>query len=337
MIVRSNYSLLNHNTFGLGVSCDSFYQFETKEDLQELYQKGLFESKWLTIGGGSNLLLMEDLDYPVLRSAMKKIEKLSETDCSVVVKAEAGVVWDDFVAYAVENNYGGVENLSYIPGSVGASPVQNVGAYGVEAKDVIDRVEVFDTRNGSFAFLDAADCAFGYRDSLFKHQPHYIVVSVEYNLSKMPFYEMKLDYGNVREEVEKSGEVTLSSMRKAIVSIRKKKLPEVTEIGSAGSFFKNPVVGADKYISLKSEYEEMPSYDLGHGEYKIPAAWLISQCGWKGKTMGKAGVYEKQPLILINTGGAKGDDVVRLMNSIQTSVQDRFGISLHPEVCIITN
>lgn len=329
-----NYSLLSHNTFGFSVSCSDFYQYEKKEELEQLYKEGIFQGNWLPIGDGSNLLIKNDLNYPVIQSDIKTIEIIEETEKKCLVKAGAGVVWDEFVQWTISHQLGGVENLSLIPGRVGASPVQNIGAYGVEAKDVIRRVEVYDTKENIFKTLEGTDCAFEYRGSVFKKEKQLIVVSVTYELTKAPYYELKLDYGNVREVLQELDTISLQDVRNAIVDIRMSKLPLPSEIGSAGSFFKNPVVSKAEFERLQRSYPTIPFYEVADG-YKIPAAWLISQCGWKGKNIGAAGVYEKQPLILVNRGGAKGEDLLFLMRQIQLSVKDQFAIQLHPEVCLI--
>lgn len=327
-----SYSMLQHNTFGIDVRCADFYEYENKEELQQLYADGALK-KFLCVGEGSNLLLLNDIDYTVLHSAIKEVKITDETAENVWVKVGSGYVWDSFVEWTIAHQLGGVENLSFIPGMVGASPVQNIGAYGVEAKDVIAEVEVYDAQENRFFTLKNDECDFEYRGSIFKKNPQWIVTSVVYKLDKVEAHSFKLDYGNVKE-VLGDRDVTLENIREVIVKIRKEKLPLPSEIGSAGSFFKNPVVTEEKYLKMKSEYETMPSFKVENG-YKIPAAWLISQCGWKGKTVGHAGVYEKQPLILVNRGGATGEEVVYLMKQVQQSVAEKFEIELHPEVCII--
>lgn len=327
-----SYSLLKHNTFGIDVQCKDFYEYETKEELRQLYAKGALR-KFFCIGEGSNLLLLKDIDYSVLHSAMKEIEIADETDKNVFVRVGAGYVWDEFVEWTIEHQLGGVENLSFIPGMVGASPVQNIGAYGVEAKDVIAEVEVYDAIENCFFALNNAQCDFEYRGSIFKKNAHWIVVSVVFKLDKLVAHTFKVDYGNVKEVLD-DREVTLENLREVIVKIRKEKLPIPSEIGSAGSFFKNPVVSKEKYQRVSESYENMPFFEVENG-YKIPAAWLISQCGWKGINIGHVGVYEKQPLILVNRGGATGEEVVNLMRQVQESVAEKFQIDLQPEVCIV--
>lgn len=327
-----NYSLKRHNTFGIDVRCADFYEYESKTDLAELYKQGVFEKKWLSIGEGSNLLLLNDLDYTIIHSAYVEYE-VEEKEERVFVRATSGVVWDDFVQWAVSKSYGGIENLSLIFGLVGAAPVQNIGAYGIEACDVIVSVEIYDTKKNEFFELKKEQCAFEYRGSVFKKNPHWIVVSVLFELTKEGSHRFRLDYGNVREQME-GKTLTLSNIRQTIIEIRKSKLPLPSDLGSAGSFFKNPIVEEFVYEAIKKDYENVPSYKV-EGGVKIPAAWLISQCGWKGKTMGSAGVYEKQPLILVNHGGATGNEILLLMKEIQKSVKTKFDILLTPEVCVI--
>lgn len=331
---QQNYSLLKHNTFGFSVQCSDFYVYDKKEDLIQLYNEGVFSQKWLPIGGGSNLLILNDLEYNVVQSNIQQIEVIEGGEKNCLVYVGSGVIWDDFVQWSISKNLGGIENLSFIPGMVGASPVQNIGAYGVEAKDVIRRVEVYDTKQNKFYYVEAADCLFEYRGSVFKRDKHLIVVGVIYQLTKEPYYELKLDYGNVREMLKDLSTITLKDVRDVIVNIRKSKLPLPSEIGSAGSFFKNPVISKSEFETLRTTYPDIPFYEVSDG-YKIPAAWLISQCGWKGKNIGAAGVYEKQPLILVNRGGAKGEDVLFLMKQIQMSVKCQFSILLNPEACLI--
>ncbi len=332
MIYHSDYSLRRHNTFGLDVRCADFFVYENRDELLQLHRRGVFSGEWLPVGEGSNLLLMSDLQYPVVQSGIKTLAVESETDEEVVLRAGAGVVWDEFVLHCVSNGWGGVENLSFIPGLVGASPVQNIGAYGVEAKDVIADVEVFDTCKGEIFFLRNDECQFEYRGSVFKRNKQWLVVSVAYRLEKKN-HTFRLDYGNVLERMAGKS-VTLQNVRDTIVEIRREKLPLPAEIGSAGSFFKNPVVSTERFEALRAVYPDVPHYVLEQG-VKIPAAWLISQCGWKGKRLGSAGVYEKQPLILVNLGGATGADILQLMRNIQDDVRKRFGISLEPEVCLV--
>lgn len=335
MRIETNFSLLHHNTFGIEAACHVFFDYSSLEELTSFIK----DEKWakmpkLHIGGGSNLLFLNDYEGVVLHSSIKSIEVVEEDDKSVRLRVGSGVVWDDFVRFCVENNYYGAENLSYIPGEVGASPVQNVGAYGVEAKDIIEEVEVIDAKTGELSVIAGKDCGFGYRYSNFKGPwlGMYYVHHVVFSLSKEEHY--KLEYGKINE-VLGEGPISLKRVRNAIVSIRKEKLPDPAEIGSAGSFFTNPIVQFSKYQELAAQYEKMPSYQLGDGLVKIPAGWLIEQCGWKGKNYKNAGVYEKQSLILVNRGGVTGAEVEELATKIRSDVWTKFGIEIHPEVCYI--
>lgn len=334
MKIKSNYSLLHNNTFGIDVKCNQFVEYSSVEELQDYVRSCEKGSLTLHIGGGSNLLFLKDFDGAILHCTIKNIEKVEEDENSVYLRVGAGVIWDDFVKYCVENGYYGAENLSYIPGEVGASPVQNVGAYGVEAKDLIYKVEVVDTQTAELNVLNAEDCCFGYRFSKFKTdwKGLYYVHHVVFRLSKTESY--KLEYGKIKESLGDK-KTSLQSVRDCIVAIRKDKLPEPSEIGSAGSFFKNPIVERAQFEALQKDYPQMPFYNVGENQVKIPAGWLIEQCGWKGKNYKNVGVYEKQSLIIVNRGGAKGSEVEELANIICNDVFTRFSIKISPEVCYI--
>lgn len=333
MKIKTNYSLLHNNTFGIDVKCNQFVEYSSVEELQDYIKTGE-KAKTLHIGGGSNLLFLKDFEGTILHCAIKTIELVKDDKASVYLRVGAGVIWDDFVKYCVDNGYYGAENLSYIPGEVGASPVQNVGAYGVEAKDIISKVEVVDTKTAELKVLEAEDCSFGYRFSKFKTEwkDLYFVHHVIFRLSKTESY--KLEYGKIKESLG-AEKPCLQSVRNCIVSIRKDKLPEPSEIGSAGSFFKNPIVERAQFEALQKEYPQMPFYNVGENQVKIPAGWLIEQCGWKGKNYKNVGVYEKQSLIIVNRGGAKGSEVEELANIICNDVFTRFSIKISPEVCYI--
>lgn len=336
MKINSNISLLHYNTFGIDVLCSNFYEYESVDDLKSLFDKSIFNSKWLSIGGGSNMLFLNDFNGSILHSAIKDIEIIEDNDETFLVRVGSGVLWDDFVAWCVDRDLGGVENLSYIPGCVGASPVQNIGAYGVEAKDVIDSVEFFDTTIGRCAVLTNSELSFSYRSSIFKSNPHWIVTNVLFRLTKAPYHQICLTYGNLQSVIDKEGlKPTLKTIREVVINVRKSKLPEPSEIGSAGSFFKNPIVSDLKFLEIRKEYPSMPFYEMEEGRIKIPAGWLIEQCGWKGKRFGEVGVYEKQALVLVNYGGAKGSQVEKLSADICASVKDKFDIEIEPEVCFV--
>lgn len=331
---RRNDSLLAHNTFGMEVKAAVFVEYDSVEELKQLLaDRTRWAGPWLHIGGGSNLLFTKDYAGMVLHSAIRGFEVVYEDDEQVQVRVGAGEVWDDFVAYAVRHEWYGAENLSLIPGEVGASAVQNIGAYGVEVKDLIVQVETLEVATGNERTFRNEDCRYAYRESIFKKEwkGQYIVTHVTYALSKRPVF--RLEYGNVRCELEKrGGEVTLSQVRDTIIAVRKDKLPDPAVQGNAGSFFMNPLVPVEQYEALKQQYPDMPHYDAGNGRVKIPAAWMIDRCGWKGKRCGHVGVHDKQALVLVNLGGATGEEVMALAEQIQASVERQFGIRISPEV-----
>ena len=286
----------------------------------------------LILGGGSNLLLTGDYDGTVLHSGIRFLEQTDECH----IRCGSGYVWDDVVAYCVANGLYGAENLSVIPGEVGASAVQNIGAYGVEAKDLIDSVEAVEIETGRICRFMNAECAYSYRQSKFKHawRDRFLITAVTYKLSKT--YAPKLDYGNIRAALAAKGigYPTAMQLRETIIEIRNAKLPDPKVLGNAGSFFMNPVVPTQKYNELAQQYEGMPHYTIDSEHEKIPAGWLIEQCGWKGKALGRAAVHDKQALVLVNRGGATGSEVVHLCETIQHDVRQKFGIDIKPEVNI---
>ena len=334
-----DYSLLNHNTFGMDVKAKRYVEYDSEEELKNLIPT--LDGEVLHIGGGSNLLFKGNFEGTILHSAICGIEELSTVNYQlstvkgeVLVRVGAGEVWDDFVAWAVERGYGGVENLSLIPGEVGASAVQNIGAYGVEAKDVIGLVEAIDLSNGQKRVFGTEECNYAYRQSIFKNalKGKYAITYVTYRLQKQPV--LKLDYGNIRAVLGDNGQHTISDVRQAIIDIRNAKLPDPKVQGNAGSFFMNPVVSREKFLSLQKDYPQMPYYEV-EGGVKIPAGWMIDQCGWKGKSLGRAGVHDKQALVLVNLGGASSEEIITLCNTICKDVYDKFGIDIHPEVNLI--
>lgn len=333
MLIKSNFSLLAYNTFGIDINVDYFIEYNSVSDLQTVLQSEIVKSnKMLHIGGGSNLLFMTDFKGVVLHSAVQSIDIVNETHASIFVEVGAGVVWDDFVAYCVENSWGGVENLSLIPGEVGASAVQNIGAYGVEVQDVIVDVKGVEIKSGIPKLFSVEDCKYGYRDSIFKNEQkgNYIITSVVFKLEKSPVF--KLNYQHLEEEVLKCGSVNLNTIRNTIIAVRESKLPDPKVLGNAGSFFMNPVVSRMKFLNLQEKFPSIPHYTVSETQEKVPAGWLIDQCGWKGKQIGNAGVHDKQALVLVNRGGATGAEIVQLAEQIQTSVNEKFGIELHAEV-----
>ena len=325
------YSLLPYNTFGIDVSATRFLEYASVEELQQLIEQGAITTPFLHIGGGSNLLFTKDYDGLILHSRIGGIEVLEEDEHSVSVRVGAGVVWDDFVAYCVEHGWYGVENLSLIPGEVGASAVQNIGAYGVEVKDLIAAVETVNI-HGDWRVYSVEECGYAYRDSIFKRPENksIFITYVRFWLGKEEHYT--LDYGTIRQELEKYPALTLPIVRKVIIGIRESKLPDPKVMGNAGSFFMNPIVPKEKLLALQQEYPQIPYYELPDGRVKIPAGWMIDQCGWKGKSLGPAAVHDKQALVLVNRGGAKGSDIIALSDAVRASVRERFGIDIHPEV-----
>ncbi|NDV65769.1 UDP-N-acetylmuramate dehydrogenase [Bacteroides sp. 224] len=330
-----NYSLLSHNTFGIDIKAAHFIEYDSVEELQQIIHKGTVKEPYIHIGGGSNLLFTKDYEGLVLHSCIKEITKIEETEDTVTLRVGSGIVWDDFVACCVENEWYGAENLSNIPGEVGASAVQNVGAYGVEAKDIIKEVELLSVK-GEKAVFSASDCQFSYRHSIFKkpEMKGWFVTRISFILNKKPVY--KLEYGAIREELKKYPEVTLAAVRKAIFAIRSAKLPDPAVLGNAGSFFMNPMVDRNKFEELKEIYPQMPFYEVDSHTIKIPAAWMIEQCGWKGKALGPVAMYEKQALVLVNRGGASGEDVISLSNAVRASVREKFGVDINPEVKFVS-
>ena len=337
MEIRKDYSLLAHNTFGMDVKASVFIEYASVEELKELLaKKRLEEGRWFHIGGGSNLLFLSDYQGVILHSAIKGYELWQETDDEVIVRVGAGEVWDDFVAYTVSKGWYGAENLSFIPGEVGASAVQNIGAYGVEVKDLIVQVEAVEAATGMERIFTNEECGYAYRESVFKHslKGKYMVTGVSFRLKKKPCYQ--LDYGNVRAELEKNGgALTLENVRQTIIRIRESKLPDPKVQGNAGSFFMNPMIPRVQLVALQKKYPQIPHYEVDANRVKIPAAWLIDQCGWKGKRLGRAGVHDKQPLVLVNVGNATGEEMVRLSEEIQKTVFETFGIPILPEVNFI--
>ena len=337
MKIQKDYPLLPHNTFGMDVKASLFMEYSSVEELKTLLaQQTWIPGEWLHIGGGSNLLFTKDYPGTILHSAIKGFEVTSEDEEEVIVRAGAGEVWDDFVAYTVSQGWYGAENLSLIPGEVGASAVQNIGAYGMEAKDLIVNVETVEVATGKERIFENSECQYAYRESIFKHalKGQYIVTHVSYRLGKTPVYH--LDYGNIRTELDKQGcQLTLQHVRNTIIDIRNAKLPDPQVQGNAGSFFMNPIVPRAQFEALLKDYPSMPHYILDNDRVKIPAAWMIDQCGWKGKQLGRAGVHSKQALVLINCGGATGQEVIALSEEIQQSVFQKFGIRIFPEVNFI--
>lgn len=330
----SLYPLLRHNTFGIDVRAAQFVEFDSEEELVSLIMGGL-QSPLLTIGAGSNLLFMGDFKGTILHSRIFGAEVVAESDSNVLLRVGSGMNWDNLVAYTVEMGWQGLENLSIIPGEVGASAVQNVGAYGVEAGDFIERVDAIALCDGSKRCFSREECRYSYRNSIFKmeEKDKYVITYVTYRLRKKPEY--LLDYANLRELVAAKGSLTPATLREVIKDVRSAKLPDVSELGSAGSFFMNPVVSREHAAELALQYPQMPQYDTADGRKKLSAAWLIDTCGWKGKKVGNVGVYKSQPLVIVNYGGATGEEILNFSMQIVTSVKEKFGVTLVREVNVI--
>ena len=322
------------NTFGFDVKAATFVEYGSVEELKKLIDNGYVTSPFLHIGQGSNLLFVGDYKGTVLHSCIHGVEVTAEDEVSVSVRVGAGVVWDDFVACCVEHGWYGAENLSLIPGEVGAAAVQNIGAYGVEVKDLISFVETMNIEGVKHVY-QTDECDYSYRSSVFKRpeMKQVFVTYVGFSLSKKESYT--LDYGTIRQELEKYPKVDLKTLRQVIIDIRESKLPDPKVLGNAGSFFMNPVVAREVFEALREQYPQMPFYEMSADRIKIPAGWMIDQCGWKGKSLGPAAVHDKQALVLVNRGGATGADIVALSDAVRASVRDKFGIDIHPEVNFI--
>lgn len=327
-------SLRSRNSFGVDQQAARLVEFETPEDLRTLFAAGIPE-KWTVLAGGNNILFTRDYDGVLLTPVARGITLLSDDGDEVRVRADAGVEWDDLVEWAVGRGLWGIENLSLIPGKAGAAPVQNIGAYGCEAKDAIRRVEMYCVETGAMLTLDAAHCGFGYRESVFKHdlKGRAIITAVEIALMHTP--RPRLGYGDVEREVEARGGATLRNIREAICAIRRAKLPDPAVLGNAGSFFKNPVVGAAAAERLFAEYPDMPHYPAPEGRVKLAAGWLIDRAGMKGRRKGAVGVHERQALVLVNHGGATGGEVIAFAHEVQERVREKFGIEIDTEVNIL--
>ncbi len=337
--ILQNISLKEYNTFGIDVKAKYFCLYNKPADLQYLINDGPLkrDEQMIILGGGSNHLFTNDFDGVVIHPVNVDIEVINEDKNYVWVKAAAGVEWDFFVAYAVDNDFGGIENLSDIPGTVGAAPVQNIGAYGVEAKDFIDEVHLVSFNDASVKSIKNSDCEFGYRTSIFKTKlkNRYLIDSVTFKLLKKPEYI--IHYGSVKDKLEEFGEISLKTIRKAIIDIRGGKLPNPKQIGNGGSFFKNPVVTEVEADRLSKVYADMPVYNSAKGMKKLAAGWLIEQCGLKGYANQKntAGIHNKQALVIVNKGGATGNDIIEVAQMVQNRVFEKFDIALEPEVIII--
>ena len=330
----THIDLRDRNSFGVEQRAARLVEFETPDDLRELF-RGSIPERWYVLSGGNNILFTRDYDGVLITPVGRQITLLLDDGESVLVRAEAGVEWDDLVEWAVERGLWGIENLSLIPGKAGAAPVQNIGAYGCEAKDTIERVEMFCVETGTMLTLDGGHCGFAYRESVFKHElrGRVIITSVVLRLHRTP--QPKLGYGDVEREVEARGGVSLRNIREAISAIRRAKLPDPKQTGNAGSFFKNPVVEAPVAERLLAQWPDMPHYPAPEGRVKLAAGWLIDRAGWKGRSEGHVGVHERQALVLVNRGGATGSEVLAFARKVQQAVHERFGVEIDTEVNIL--
>lgn len=328
MKIIDNCPLKERHTFGMDVMADRLIEFANEDELKSALTGAV--KPLLFMGGGSNLLFLNNYSGTVLHSVIDNINIVAEDDNSVSVRVGSGVVWDDFVAYCVEKGWWGVENLSLIPGEVGASAVQNIGAYGVEVKDVLQSIEAISVDDLSKRIFTNAECNYAYRDSIFKKslKGKYVITYVTYRLSKKA--NPNIGYGALKSVLAENP--SLKEIRDAIIAVRNSKLPDPKVYGNAGSFFMNPVIPMEQFVALQSRYPDIPSYPASDGYIKVPAGWLIEKSGWKGKSLGNAAVYEKQALVLINRGGATGMEIKHLADTVIADIKEIFGITLHAEV-----
>ncbi len=338
MQITSNISLKNLNTFGIEAEAKYFTEIQSVDNIIELLNTKEYKNNaHLILGGGSNLLLTKNVDALVIKNNLKGISIVKENDDAVWVKCAAGEVWHEFVMWCIQHNYGGLENLSLIPGCTGASPMQNIGAYGVEIKDTFYELEAFHLETGKQQLFSKSDCEFGYRESVFKQQlkNQFIITSVTFQLSKKPTFH--IEYGAIKQELETMhiSELSIKAISQAVINIRSSKLPNPKEIGNAGSFFKNPEVPAETYLKLKQEFPNLVAYPLENSNYKLAAGWLIEQSGLKGLKVGDAGVHKLQALVLVNYGKATGKEIYDLSTHVLQTVNAKFGVTLEREVNII--
>jgi UDP-N-acetylmuramate dehydrogenase len=336
--ILKNTTLKSFNTFGLEASAAFFTVITSTNELLELVQLDIFKSNLvLILGGGSNILLTQDFKGLVVKNEIKGIEITNETKNEVLLRVGSGEVWHQFVLFCIDNGFGGVENLSLIPGTVGAAPMQNIGAYGVELKDVFFDLEALNLATGEVETFNNDSCRFGYRESVFKHdlKGQYFITHVTFRLQKNPI--LNLEYGAIRDTLKEETihTPTLTDVSNAVIKIRQSKLPDPAKIGNSGSFFKNPIISVKQYELLKKTYPTLPSYPIDSESVKVPAGWLIEQAGWKGKTIGEIGVHKNQALVLVNYGNGHGSEIRKLAEKIQTSILENFNINLHAEVNII--
>lgn len=337
-MIQTNVDLQPYNTFGLSCRAKKFAAFTSVNELKEILQNPEVNTeKILVLGGGSNILLTQDFDGIVLKNDLTGISITSETKTHVYLKAEAGEVWHNFVLNAIDQNLGGIENLSLIPGSVGAAPMQNIGAYGVEIKDVFHELEALNLETFEVEKFNTEACEFGYRESVFKRalKGRYIILNMTLKLTRV--HAVNTSYGAIENQLQEMGisNPGIRDVSNAVIAIRQSKLPDPAEIGNSGSFFKNPVVSREKFNALKANFPNIANYPINENEVKLAAGWLIDQAGWKGKTIDNYGVHKNQALVLVNYGGANGRDIYNLSETILQSVKEKYGVELEREVNII--
>ncbi len=335
--IEQNKSLKNYNTFGLDVKADFFTSVHSIDELITVWKDDRFsQTQKMFLGGGSNVLLTKDFQGLIIHNCLKGIEVVNRDDNFVLVKAASGEGWHDFVLYCIDNGFGGVENMSLIPGSVGAGPMQNIGAYGVEMKDVFYELEALNLSTLQIEKFTNADCKFGYRESVFKNEKknQFFIASVTFRLNLHP--TVNTTYGAIQQQLQTMNveNPTIKNVSDAVIAIRSSKLPNPAVLGNSGSFFKNPEVSSNEYERLKNEFPNVVAYPTNSG-YKLAAGWLIEQCGWKGKIVGNCGSHKDQALVLVNYGNATGDEIYQLALSIQQSVLDKFNVRITPEVNIV--
>ena len=344
--ILQNIPLKLYNTFGIDCIAKNFVEVKTVDELLEileLVEQESFSSIFI-LGGGSNILFLKDFDGLVIKNSIQGIQKTKENEDNILLYTGAGENWHEFVLFCLENNYGGVENLSLIPGTVGAAPMQNIGAYGVEICDVVKRVKVIDRKTKEQLWISNSECQFGYRSSIFKHQAKdkYIIIGVEFRLTTKN-HILNTSYGAIQDylysendiKLQKNDIPSIGQMSQAVIAIRESKLPNPKEIGNGGSFFKNPEILSSQFEELKKQFPTIVGYPISDNLTKVPAGWLIEQCGWKGKVVGNTGSHKNQALVLVNYGSAKGEEIWNLAKEIQKSVLDKFGIEIEPEINIV--
>ena len=341
LTIQSHVSLKPYNTFGIDTNTRYWVEISSEDDLQILVQLAEFiDTPKLILGGGSNVLLCHDFDGLVVKVAIQGIEVIREDDSHIYVNAGAGVNWHELVLFCVDRGYAGIENLALIPGTVGAAPMQNIGAYGIELEQVFESLTAVHTLTGEKRTFTHADCAFGYRESIFKRdlKGQYIITGVTFQLNKHPVFHTR--YGAIQETLTEMGvldeNLSIKAISEAVIRIRRSKLPDPAKIGNAGSFFKNPEILKTQFDLLKTQYPTLPGYPVGDDVVKVPAGWLIEQAGWKGYRSGDAGVHAKQALVLVNYGNATGDEIMKLAKQVQASVLNKFGITISPEVNVVS-